>query len=337
MKRKLCLAAVAAVAFAACNEPLVNEPENVSAPVKVSLSFCDGETKSVGTSDENKIANVQVFLFDDSGALEKYKIEKYTSQVALSSAETLLECLPGEKTIVAIVNAPDMSDVKSIEELNGKTSYLSENGVKNFHMVGQISKNITETVEISIPVTRIAAKIRIASIKNDMSLDYYKGLSFSITNMYMLNVAGSTGFMEDKEPERWYNMSKREDVGTLCYMLERNNSTPIPINNTETVEFTQEQEHAYYVYPNSTETDSADQVTWCPRYTRLVLEARLGNDVYYYPVSIPGIERNTAYEVHLTVTRPGSSGPDLPVDTHIVSVTVNVVDWTDGAVVNETI
>ena len=127
MKRKLCLAAVAAVAFAACNEPLVNEPENVAAPVKVSLTFCDGETKSVGTSDENKIANVQVFLFDDSGALEKYKIEKYTSKVVLSSAETLIECLPGEKTIVAIVNAPDMSDVKSIEDLSGRTSYLSDN------------------------------------------------------------------------------------------------------------------------------------------------------------------------------------------------------------------
>ena len=153
----------------------------------------------------------------------------------------------------------------------------------------------------------------------------------------MLNVAGSTGYLEDKEPESWYNMMKGEDNGTLRFLLDRNNSTPITVNYSETVTFTQEQEHAYYVYPNSTETDSSDQETWCPRYTRMVLEAKLGNDVYYYPVSIPNIERNTAYEVHLTVTRPGSSLPDVPVDVVAVSITVNVVDWNDGAEINETI
>jgi hypothetical protein len=68
-----------------------------------------------------------------------------------------------------------------------------------------------------------------------------------------------------------------------------------------------------------------------------VLEARIGQDRYYYPVSIPDVERNTAYEVHLTVTRPGSSSPDVPVDVEAVSVTVNVVDWTDADDINETI
>ena len=337
MKRKLYLAAVAAVAFAACNEPVASEPENLQGLVKLDLSLSSGETKSVGTNDENRITNVQIYVFDDSGDIEAYKMEKYTNQTVVSSAKTFVDCVPGTKKIVAVANAPEMPDVKSYDELSGKTSYLSDNGTKNLQMIGEIDLDVTVATEITIPVSRIAAKITIASIKNDMALDYYKGMSFSITNIFMLNVVGSTGFLEDKEPETWYNMMQRADNGSLRFLLDRNSSTPINVNYSETVTFTQEQEHAYYVYPNSTETDSSDQEEWCPRYTRMVLEARLGSDVYYYPVSIPDIERNTAYEVHLTVTRPGSSLPDVPVNVVAVSITVNVVDWDDGAEINETI
>ena len=335
MKRKLYLAAVAAVAFAACNDPVLNESENLQGCVKLDLSLSSGETKSVGTNDENRISNVQIFVFDDSGSIEAYKQEKYTNQTVLSSAKTFIDCVPGSKKIVAVVNAPEMSDVKSYDDLNAKTSFLADNGTRNFQMIGETDLDVVAATEITIPVSRIAAKITIASITNNMSLDYYKEMSFSITNIFMLNVAGSTGYLEDKEPENWYNMMRWEDNGSLRYMLDRNNSTPITVNYSESVTLTQEQEHAYY--PNSTETDSSDQETWCPRYTRLVLEARLGSEVYYYPVSIPNIERNTAYEVHLTVTRPGSLLPDVPVDVVAVSITVNVVEWNDAAKINETI
>ena len=67
MKRKLYLAALAAVAFASCNEPVVSEPENPQGLVKLDLSLSSGETKSVGTNDENRISSVQIFVFDESG------------------------------------------------------------------------------------------------------------------------------------------------------------------------------------------------------------------------------------------------------------------------------
>jgi hypothetical protein len=67
------------------------------------------------------------------------------------------------------------------------------------------------------------------------------------------------------------------------------------------------------------------------------VEAWLGNDRYYYPVSIPNIERNTAYEIHLTVTRPGSSSPDALIDLEAASVSINIVDWVDTEDINEKI
>lgn len=334
MKRKLYFAAIAAVACAACNEPVVGEVENTSGLVKLNFSLSDGHTKSVGTDNENMIHNLQVYVFDDKGVIEAYRCEKYVNQTILSSASTSVECTPGSKSIAAVVNAPEMPDVKSFDDLNGRTSYFSDNQKVKFQMTGVVTKNVTSATDVTIPVSRIAAKITIGSVTNKMAVDYYKGLSFSIVDMYMLNVAGSTGFLEDKEPELWYNMMKRMDTGSLCFMLERNDSTPINVKNPETVSLTQE--HAYYVYPNGTKTDTSDP-EWSPRYTRFVLEARLGNELYYYPVSIPDVERNTAYEIHLTVTRPGSSSPDIPVDVETASVSVNVVDWIDADDINETI
>ena len=54
-------------------------------------------------------------------------------------------------------------------------------------------------------------------------------------------------------------------------------------------------------------------------------------------MSIPNIERNTAYEIHLTVTRPGSSSPDALIDLEAASVSINIVDWVDTEDINEKI
>lgn len=336
MKRNLYFAALAAVLFASCDKPAANAPDDLSELVRLDLSFTSGQTKSVGTNDENTINSVQVYVFDSKGAIEAYNMEQFSNPVSVSSASTSVECTPGTKTLIALVNAPQMNDISSLDNLKGKVSQLSDNGLRNLHMSGQVSKDITGETEVTIPVSRIAAKVRLASISNQMSLDYYKGLPFYITDMYMINVSGNTGYLEDAAATSWYNKRGKTDNGAMDVMLTRRSTSPLAVSRSETLRLGQELEPAYYVYPNFTENDTSDP-EWCPRYTRLVLEARLGEETYYYPVSIPDIERNTAYEVHLTVTRPGSSSPDIPVDVHTAAVTVNVVDWIDAADVNETI
>ena len=89
---------------------------------------------------------------------------------------------------------------------------------------------------------------------------------------------------------------------------------------------------AFYVYPNRTETDSQSN-TFGPRYTRLVIETTLGGKTYYYPVSIKGIERNKTYNItDLTITRPGSLSPDVPVTAYECTFGITVVEeWQEGA------
>ena len=54
-------------------------------------------------------------------------------------------------------------------------------------------------------------------------------------------------------------------------------------------------------------------------------------------MTLPEVDQNTAYEISLTVTRPGSDSPDDPVDTHSAEFKIKVVDWIDGGDINETI
>ncbi len=333
MKRKLYLAAFAAVAFASCNEIIVNEPEKMSGLVTLDLSVPVGETKSEGTEDERRVNNLQVYLFDSEGTLEAYNNVKNTTDASV-------QCTPGTKTVVAIVNAPEMKDISTYDDLKGRTSMLKDNYTYNFVMVGELPVEVTGPADVTIPVSRIAAKIILGSIKNEMALEYLKDQGLTIVDMFLINVAGSTGYMEDKTPELWYNEMKHGSstngsCADVLNFIKRLSSDQNAIKWGET--FSAEQ--AFYAYPNSTETDSTAP-EWCPRYTRLVVVARIGSDAasrYYYPISIPDIDRNTAYKIDLTITRPGSDSPDHPVDLEAASVEVNVVDWIDADDIEETI
>ena len=68
-------------------------------------------------------------------------------------------------------------------------------------------------------------------------------------------------------------------------------------------------------------------IDWSARYTRLVVEATLGGEVMYYPVSLPEVLPNSAYEVTLRVTRRGSPDPDIPVTGVAAEFKVDVQDW----------
>ena len=63
--------------------------------------------------------------------------------------------------------------------------------------------------------------------------------------------------------------------------------------------------------------------------TYLVVEAILEGKLCYYPVKLPPMESNKCYNVSLTVCRPGSSTPDVPVDTEEAVFKVDVQQWTN--------
>ena len=90
----------------------------------------------------------------------------------------------------------------------------------------------------------------------------------------------------------------------------------------------------YFFYCYSNETDDT------PSCTKLVLQADLDGVTYYYPILINqenygytstngyyGVRRNTTYSYGITVTRPGTLDPNVPLVPGSLELTINVDDW----------
>lgn len=322
MKKKLIIAAFAAAAFVACDDVLKESETAGEASVQLEVSLPDEVmTRISGSSSEDAVTGLQVFIFDETGSLEAY---------GTAGAATLsLDCFPGKKKVVALVNAPGLSGISSYTDLTGTRSLLSDNAAGSLVMEGEKEVTLTSSTSVTVPVSRIASRISISSITNAFALEYHKNMTFSLVSVYMINVAGNRNYLTDSAPTTWYNkMKNTSDLPAILYESLGNTTLKSASTYSEA--------HYFYCYPNHTTADYNDG-TWQPRHTRLVVEAKLGTETYYYPVTLPEVDQNTAYDITLKITRPGSDSPDKPVETDAVEVTVQVVDWIDGADINEVI
>ena len=87
--------------------------------------------------------------------------------------------------------------------------------------------------------------------------------------------------------------------------------------------------NVFYCYANNAPEDSFSPM-WSPRNTRLVVEALLGEQKYYYPVTLPALEANKKYDVTLSITRPGVESPDAMVDKYTSVFSIVAQDWDEG-------
>jgi hypothetical protein len=323
---KVVIAALSFIAiFAACQKEMVNGyPSNERATLRISVPM--DETKVISDANDAQVNHYQVFLFKDD-----YSLEDYTSQ---TSPDVTLDCTMGRKYIVAMVNAPSMGDVLDYRTLTEKTSLLSDNSIGSFVMEGLTVIDIatTDPAKISVPVTRKVAKVELSSLTVAIDMPQYSSLAFKVSSVYLINVSSEIQYfpMQKTVPVSWTNQLAfvSEDANDLTYDdmgdFQVTESTPYTTKNT------------FYTYANLTDNDSFS-TTWSPRHTRLVVEAMLGDQVYYYPVTLPKLEQNKVYGVNLKITRPGSFTPDARIDKFDADFQITVKDWVQGETVNEEI
>ena len=90
--------------------------------------------------------------------------------------------------------------------------------------------------------------------------------------------------------------------------------------------------HYLYCYSNETSDISSS--------TKLILQADLNGTTYYYPIPVNqegyglpednghyGIRSNTVYTYGITVTRPGSLDPDIPLEPGVLNLNIDVKEW----------
>lgn len=323
MRKIAFLAAVAAtLCTVACNKELttakVDTPSEAVQLADLTLSIVGNApaTKSSDADfddDHSEVANVQFFVFDGE-VLDAYK------KVG-SATSTTMTVKAGDKTVWAVVNAPDISNVTTLTQLKAVSSTLLNNA-SNFVMVGSNTGTVPSEDPIEIEVKRIASRVVVKKVTAAFSNPAYASMSCKLVKMFLINAPGDINLELTNAPTTWYAQRAYEAVTGLTDHL----STSGANHELNTSAF--ETECRHYCYPNPTIADS-QATTWSARHTRMVIEVLLGSETFYYPITMPVLEPGKSYEIeNLTITRKGSSNPDQPISLSDATFEISVKNWT---------
>lgn len=331
MRRKIFVAASVLAAVISCERKEGPQPVNADtdmAMLEVRMQSEGTKVSGAGGAEENAVSDYQVLVYDmASRSLEAYEKPDH------DAVDVQFQCRVGKKEIVVLANAPDMSDMVSYDAFLKAKSYLSDNSEGCLVMEGHAPMDLSVSGgSVTVDLRRMVSKVILDGITVDFEHDEYDELDFVLKKIYLTNVAGDMTYgAETADPDQWYNkigQTSSEDVDGM--ILDNLND----VNLKGGTDYTSS--HHFYCYPNPYEDDDFSS-QWSPRPTRLVVEAELGEETFYYPVSLPVLERNNRYHVTLHIVRPGARTPEQDMDRQTASFTINIVGWQGSSSVSETI
>ena len=351
MKKTLFIMAAVAAMACSCDKDADCGPcqeAQTKATLNVSLDFED-EPQTRATSYvtaqtyETKVNDVQVLMFDSTGALNAYvDADTKTSGISISTTA-------GSKTVWAVVNGPNLSSITTLSALQSTAVDLGANSTTEttgFVMAGSTTCTVgSSAATASVAVKRLVARVALQKINNSLPASYG---ALTVNNVTLINVVGNQNLAGSASISTWYNkMGRKKDATATGQIIDGSTYVAeIPTLTFKSVgtsvanggSLTPTTPYLFYCYPNSTSTDATGwSSSFTARKTRLVVAATIGGTKYYYPVVIDTPARNTAYTVELTITGLGSTDPDKPVQKGSITASVTVEGWASGAVYNETI
>ena len=353
MRKTISILAMAAAVLCSCDKNadcVPCEDQQETGTLAVSLLFDEGaQTKAVTSfttsqTYEKQVNKVQIFVFDESGKINIYK-DAGTTQSNISISTTT-----GKKTIWAVVNGPDLSEVASLAELEDTALDLAANSTTaatGFVMAGSTSCTVSASAATAnISVSRLVARVALQKVTNQLP-DGYGALT--IDNVVLTNVAGNQNIAGDATPATWYNKMGRKDGATESSQIIDGETNKASCEALTFKSVKQEVAHGsdlnittpylFYSFPNSNTAGSTGWVNpFTARASRLVVTATIDGVKYYYPVTLSKkLERNKAYTVEITITGLGSTDPDKPIEKGGLTAAITVLDWVDGGSYEETL
>ena len=349
------LAAIAVMT--ACSKNI--GPENIipgnaqQSELILSLDFPEAAvTKAVSAyttaqTYESQVNSVQILVFDSAGKIDKYlNAGTKTSGISISTVS-------GAKTVWAVVNGPDLSSTATMSALQSTAITLGGNNSTTastgFIMAGSNTCTVgTSATTCAITVSRFVSRVALVSVKNALPTSYG---TMTINCAYLANVVGNQNIAGNASAATWYNKFGRADESTQVsshmidgstYKASCEALTYKAISGTAAVGASHAPSTPYllYCFPNSSTTaPTAFSTSFAAQRTVLVVKATVGGTASYYPVVLDDAApaRNSAYTVALTITGPGSSDPNTPVQKGSLTASITVSPWSSGAVYDETI
>ena len=287
--------------------------ETADAPAKRVITFGirlnDGTkvSPSPTSAQEGAINKLAVLVFN--GNFIEDRIETTTD----TSVDFELE--PGEYTVVAVANYGTNSPMSAttLSGVRATNSLLDDNSVGNFVMYGEKSVTVTRTSGGTeyIQLKRLVAKLGIKKISVEFTSPVVATRTFTLRKIYVTNAFRQNSLYAASTPvattSLWYNMKAYSSSAKNDLLAETEINTVIAQGASNTTE------HYFYCYENSiTSANDVQGGTWSPRCSRMVIEATVGSDTFYWTITVPNIVRNKTYFAQEVIIRKlGSTNPDV--------------------------
>lgn len=306
--------------------------------VEVVFSVLGDDTRVTGTGGEREVDQWALLLYKD-GRL----VETGTSD---SGSAIKKKLVAGDYDAFAVVNPPSSfraAAYPELEALMGAESVLRDNAPGRLVMAGRrtVTVPVADGRTQQIGVDRLVCKASLRKITVQFTNPALAGRSFLLKAVYLTNCYGKTLYGNDlraadilSDASCWYNrMGFQSDGDVNGLLADRDIDASLSADKPHV------QEHTFYYYPNPLpETQDSRSGTWSRRHTRLVIEAQIDGQTYYYPITLPASARNKTYIIEEAVIRkPGSRDPEKDEPGAIdVTFSTSADDWSPVFNVTET-
>lgn len=331
MKKILFSAALLLMVLASCKkEDINNETQRpgkvVSGYLNVTLAYENGmETKA--TTDYTTVLDtekaekkVAVYVFDkESGQLNVSKTLTKTSDAFNVTVPV------GTKTVYAIVNGPDLSNVTTISQMQTVTDNLAVTSIEGdgFTMIGSADCTISASTPATAAITvrRLVSRIVLKKVTNSLPSQYgnmtieaiYLGDANSVQTFAgaVSAVVNPSGYADASKTKA---IGKNNVTGSCSGYMFKKLAANVNVGSSYATA-----QHLY-CQPNSSST-----------YTTLHMLMTIGGLQYYYKIPITGgIKANHTYSVEANVINLGTDNPDEVLVKGELNATITVAGWSAG-------
>ncbi|MBR1537944.1 MAG: hypothetical protein IJ636_00385, partial [Bacteroidales bacterium] len=197
-------------------------------------------------------------------------------------------------------------------------------------------------VRAVIAVRRFVGRVRLTSVKNSLPAVYG---ALKVDCVFLENALGTWTFGATDAPSDYVNYAGRKagrntsaDESDFIKSAADAGCAALTFNSVNRSVAAASQESfslPFYSLPNKVTAadDHFEGATSGDACTRLVVRASYGENgaqQWYYPVTIPNLERNKSYDVSFIISGPGVKDPNQRVSSGNLDVVISVDPWVSG-------
>ena len=258
-------------------------------------------------------------LFFQDGPL--FRLDAYQHLEGITGNRVTGTSSTAARKVIILSNYPSdgyaWSGIRNLESLAGLPFRLEDENPSAPMLYGISEAGVMDKVELK----PMLAKITLRSIACDFSGRSYAGERLLDVRAYLTYVRRECRpFAPEDPPSSWLNAGRLDEAGTAALsrpeLVLRSLSPSLGGRIYPSAEF--------FCYPNP-----SDGTEFGRPVTRLVIEGKLRGVTCYYPIDLPRLEADVQYAMDVTLTRAGTTDPDIPAVSGSVRLESRVLDW-DG-------